>query len=45
MTTSAQLLVLEYRSRKTGKTDSIPLSYVTHAGSPHCVTRTTSATP
>ena len=36
---SGELLVLEYRGRKTGNTYAIPLAYVTHAGQPHCMTR------
>lgn len=36
---SRNLLVLEYRGRKTGKSYTIPLSYVTQAGVPHCFTR------
>jgi hypothetical protein len=36
---SKELLVLEYRGRKTGATYTIPLGYVTHAGAAHCVTR------
>ena len=38
---SGQILVLQYRGRKTGNVYTIPLSYVTHDGHPHCVTRTT----
>jgi hypothetical protein len=38
---SAQILVLQYRGRKSGKVYTIPLSYVTLGGQVHCVTRTT----
>jgi hypothetical protein len=38
---SSQLLVLQYRGRKSGKVYTIPLSYVTLGGHVHCVTRTT----
>jgi hypothetical protein len=38
---SAQILVLQYRGRKSGKVYTIPLSYVTLGGHVHCVTRTT----
>lgn len=40
---SKDLLVLQYRGRKTGKDYTIPLSYVTHAGESYCVTRTESS--
>lgn len=36
---SKELLVLEYRGRKTGKTYATPLAYVTVADHPFCVTR------
>ena len=38
---SGQILVLQYRGRKTGNVYTIPLSYVTHGSHPCCVTRTT----
>ncbi len=38
---SSQILVLQYRGRKTGNAYTIPLSFVTHGGNPCCVTRTT----
>jgi len=36
---SKELLVLEYRGRKSGKAYAIPLGYVEHDGVPYCVTR------
>jgi hypothetical protein len=36
---SKELLVLEYRGRKSGKAYAIPLGYVEHEGVPYCVTR------
>jgi deazaflavin-dependent oxidoreductase (nitroreductase family) len=36
---SKELLVLEYRGRKTGKPYATPLAYVTVGGHPCCVTR------
>jgi deazaflavin-dependent oxidoreductase (nitroreductase family) len=36
---SKDLLVLEYRGRKSGKPYAIPLAYVEHDGAPYCVTR------
>lgn len=36
---SKELLVLEYRGRKSGKAFAVPLGYVEHDGLPYCVTR------